>query len=91
MCIVQMGSAYCACQAGPARGSQPTWPFGPRPTSKAARSHGAGRQGPDQIWPNGGEVPVGEGSMTLLEPQGFDLGELDGGGSPCEVVNDGEI
>jgi hypothetical protein len=33
---VQMGSTYCATQAGLARGSQPTWPFGPRPKSRGA-------------------------------------------------------
>jgi hypothetical protein len=33
---VQMGSAHCASQAGPARGSRPTWPFSPRPKSRGA-------------------------------------------------------
>jgi hypothetical protein len=36
-------------------------------------------------------VPVGEESMTMLEPRGFDLGELDGRGSPCEAVDGGEL
>jgi hypothetical protein len=29
--------------------------------------------------------------MTMLEPRGFDLGELDGRGSPCEAVDGGEL
>jgi hypothetical protein len=41
--------------------------------------------------PNGGEEPAGEGSTTLTGPRGFDLGELDGGGSPCTAVNGGEL
>jgi hypothetical protein len=37
MCTVQMGSAHCASQAGPARGSRLACPFGPRLKSRGAR------------------------------------------------------
>jgi hypothetical protein len=36
MWTLQMGSTHCASQAGPARGSRPAWPFGPRPKSRGA-------------------------------------------------------
>jgi hypothetical protein len=43
MCTVQMGSAHCASQASLARGSRPTWPFGPRPKSRGALAVRGGR------------------------------------------------
>jgi hypothetical protein len=47
-----VGSAYGASHAGPARGSRPTWPFGPRSRGRGACAHGAhgtGRRRPSRI------------------------------------------
>jgi hypothetical protein len=46
---VVVGSSYGASQVGPARSSRPTWPFGPRPRGRGARSHGADRRWPGRI------------------------------------------
>jgi hypothetical protein len=46
---VVVGSAYGASQAGPARGSRPTWPFGPRLRGRGACAHGTGRRRPGRI------------------------------------------
>jgi hypothetical protein len=55
MCTVQMGSAHCASQAGPARGSRPAWPFGPRPKSRGALAVDAPWRRSGQLRPAGGD------------------------------------
>jgi hypothetical protein len=52
---MQMGSAHCVSQVGSARGSWPTWPYGPRPRSKGALAVGAPRRRPGRLWPTGGD------------------------------------
>jgi hypothetical protein len=53
MCTVQMGSAHCASQTSPARGSRLAWPFGPRPKSRRALAATASWQRSSWLRPAG--------------------------------------
>jgi hypothetical protein len=82
-----VGLVYGASQAGPARGSRPTWPFGPRPRSRGACSHGAGPRRPGQIQPIDGEMSSGWESQSTSVRGGAHLGAAERRGLTGEVVS----